>query len=447
MSRPNVLLVLADQWRGQDQGWIGNTQVSTPHLDRLAKCGVAVSGAFASSPVCGPSRASLLTGQLPHTHGVVANDLPLSSDQPTLATALRAAGYRTGWIGKWHLDGLPRDKWVAPSRRPGIDYWAGVDCSHRHRDGHYYSAEGQRVDYSGYEPEVQTELAIDFLDACAEPFFLTVSYGPPHDPYDTVPERYREAYDAATIGVWENAVDSPEQQETQCLYWSAISAIDEQLGRLVTALDQRELLQNTVIIVTSDHGDMLGSHGLYAKQTPYAESIRIPLVISWPVGLHPAEPRGVFGLVDLAPTLLTLLRLPSMGTYGRDLSGGLRAGGVLRDHLLLGNWVSFDNGFDQGIPEWRGYCSDSETFARRVDGTPWLLFDDREDPWQQHNLVDEPDQENSLRVANQRLDDLLEDAGDRAMSAVDTLSSVGMIDAWNLRERELRGDRARLIAP
>ncbi|MFD0476649.1 sulfatase-like hydrolase/transferase [Nonomuraea thailandensis] len=107
-------------------------------MDRLAAGGAAVAGGLAGSPVCGPSRASLLTGRLPHQHGVVANDLPLSPELDTLATALSAAGYRTGWIGKWHLAGLPRDKWVPPAARPGIGYYAGVDCSHQHVDGHYY---------------------------------------------------------------------------------------------------------------------------------------------------------------------------------------------------------------------------------------------------------------------------------------------------------------------
>lgn len=447
MTLPNVLMIMADQWRGQDQGWSGNQQVRTPHLDRLAQSGVAIRGACTSSPVCGPSRASLLTGMLPHRHGVVANDLPLSSDHPTLATALRAAGYRTGWIGKWHLDGLPRDKWVGPDGRPGIDYWAGVDCSHIHRDGHYYigSREPTRIDFTGYEPEVQTGLAVDFLDAGPQPLFLTVAYGPPHDPYGSVPQNYRERYDPDRVQVRPNATDTAQQRETQRLYWSAISAIDDQLGRLLDALDERGLRDDTIVIVTSDHGDMLGSHGRYAKQMPYAESVSVPLVINWPHGLQPSEPTGIFGLVDLAPTVLGLLERAPIGSDGADLSGAVRVGGSFRDHLLIGNWVSFDNGFDQGVPEWRGYVSGAETYARRVDGEPWLLFDQLADPWQQRNLIDDPDHRDRIQRADDRLDALLAAADDIPRSADQLLTSLGLTELWNARERALRGDRARVI--
>ncbi|GAB3758507.1 sulfatase family protein [Microlunatus parietis] len=449
MTRPNVVLVLADQWRGQDQGWLdddrGKTSaVRTPHLDRLAETGAAVAGARSNAPICGPSRASLVTGSLPHRHGVVANDLPLPTELPTLGTALAAAGYRTGWIGKWHLAGLPRDKWVPPAARPGIEHWVGVDCSHDHVDGHYYTGPDTKIDFSGYEPKVHTDLALEFLSRQgSEPFFLMVSYNPPHDPYDSVPERLR-CYDPAAATVPPNTADTAEQRDTLSLYWSAITAVDAELGRIVAELDRLGLRKNTIIVVSSDHGDLLGAHGLRAKQSPYAEAVRVPLVINGP-GIPASRPDGLFGLTDLAPTLLGLAGLPPVGADGQDLSDRLRAGARLRDEVIIGNWVSCDNGFDQGIGEWRGLITEDVTYARTVDGRPWLLYDDRNDPWQQDNLVEAPDAAARVATADAELAALLAAAEDQFLPADRLLEHVGMVEAWNAREAALRGDRARLL--
>lgn len=448
-GRPNVLVVLADQWRGTDQGWRGNHEVLTPHLDRLAVSGVAVPGAYANAPVCCPSRASLLTGQLPHRHRVVANDLPLPDGIPTIADALSDCGYRTGWIGKWHLDGLPRDKFVPPERRRGFAYWAGTNCTHDYFDGHYYTgADPTPVPFQGYEPEVQTELALRFLaEPDDRPFFLFMSYNPPHDPYEDVPARYLDRVDLGELSVRANAVDDPGQRTLLQQYYAGIAAIDDQVGRLTAALEELGQLSNTLVVVTSDHGDMLGSHGRWAKQVPHEESISVPLVLSWPDRLAPREIRdGVIGLVDLAPTLLGLVDAPALpGTYGRDLSDAIAGDGPLRDAVLLLNAVSCDAGHQQGVKEWRGVRTGALTYAREVDvGRPWLLFDNLHDPWQRRNLVGDDD---SVLRMDRLLDRMLAEAGDPALPAESMLRAVDMVEAWNARELELHGDQARLVAP
>lgn len=450
MSRmPNIVLVLADQWRGQDQGWAETSRVLTPHLDQLAATGVAVRGACSNAPVCGPSRATLLTGRLPGDHGVVANDLPLRPGTPTLAGVLRDRGYRTGWIGNWHLDGMPREHWVPPVGRAGFEYWASRHCSHEHIDGHYYTgdAESRRVDFTGYEPVIQTDLAIDFILASAQPYFLTVSIGPPHDPYETVPQRFRDRYQADAVDLRGNVADDPVQRETQRLYWAAISAVDEQIGRLVQALRDAEHIDDTLIIVTSDHGDMLGSHGRRAKQVPFAESVSVPLVLSWPSVLPAGlQPDGLFGLVDLAPTVLALVGAVELGeVYGQDRSAALRGEGMLPEDVLIGNWVSHDNGLDQGVPEWRGLRSTTQTYARSADGAPWLLFDDLGDPWQLDNLAGDPVARDRLRAADARLDQLLSSAHDRFLPALALITELGLAAQWDERERVQRGPRARLV--
>ncbi len=445
--QPNVLLVLADQWRGCDQGWNGNVEVLTPHLDALAGAGVAVPHAYANTPVCGPSRASLLTGELPRTHHVVANDLPLRRGLPTMASILAEAGYHTGWIGKWHLDGLPRDKWVPPERRAGFDYWAANNCSHAYFDAHYYEGgTDQPVSFQGYEPDIQTRLAIDFVDAGSQPWFLVVSYGPPHDPYEDVPEEYLSRYDPGRLTPRHNAPRTSEQRALQRQYYSGISAVDDQIGRLRGHLDALGCLDDTVLVVTSDHGDMLGSHGRRAKQVPYEEAVNVPLVVTWPRALTPRTGvPGLLGLVDLPPSLLGLVGVePPAEWYGRDLSRAWCDGVAARDAVLLGNAVSFDEGARQGVRPWRGFRDAVRTYARHVDGHPWLLFDNEQDPFQEANLV-AVGSPRAVKDADELLTELLRDAGDEPVDGPVILRQLGLVAEWNARELELNGLSPRLL--
>ena len=448
-TRPNILLVIADQWRGMDQGWLGNSEVHTPNLDRLAATGVAVPRAYANTPVCGPSRGSLLTGQLPPEHHVVANDLALRPGLPTIGEALAARGYRTGWIGKWHLDGPPRDRWIPPDRRRGFDYWASTNCTHEYLDGHYFTGDSPvPVPFTGYEPVVQTDLALGFIRAGDDrPYFLTVSYGPPHDPYEDVPERYLDRYDGNGLTPRGNAPDDADHRALLRRYYAGITAVDEQLGRLLDALREDGSAEHTLVVVTSDHGDMLGGHGRHAKQVPFEEAVSVPLVLAWPSVLPPGtSPEGLIGLVDLPATVLGLVGAdPLPATYGRDFSGAVRGQGGLRDAVLLSNLVSFDNGYRQGVPEWHGFRDDRFTYARRAGGRPWLLYDNVVDPWQQTNLVGEPGHEDDVRRAEERLDALLREARDPGLHGLDLVRRLGLADTWNARERELHGDSGRLL--
>jgi arylsulfatase A-like enzyme len=199
--RPSVLLILPDQWRGQDLGCMGNPDVRTPNLDLLASQGVLFRNSFANTPVCCPARANLLTGKYAHENGMVANDLRLRESETTLAEILAARGYRTGFIGKWHLDGGKRLPGFVPPgpRRQGFAYWAANECDHRHFRPTYFRDDDRPICEERFEPEVWTDRAVEFLKQAGEaPFFLVVSMGPPHDPYGA-PDRFMKLFDPAKL--------------------------------------------------------------------------------------------------------------------------------------------------------------------------------------------------------------------------------------------------------
>lgn len=183
--RPSVLLILPDQWRGQALGGMGDPDVRTPNLDRLASQGVLFRNTFANTPVCCPARAIILTGTYAHRNGMVANDLRLRDSETTLAEVFAAHGYRTGFIGKWHLDGGPRLPGFVPPgpRRQGFAFWAANECDHRHFRPTYFRDTDRPLTEGRFEPEVWTDRAIEFLKQAGDrPFFLVVATGPLHDP-------------------------------------------------------------------------------------------------------------------------------------------------------------------------------------------------------------------------------------------------------------------------
>src|SRR3954453_7524396 len=167
VHRPSILLILPDQMRGQALGCMGNPDVRTPNLDRLVAQGLLFHNTFANTPVCCPARANFLTGKYAHRNGMVANDLRLRETEVTIAEILARAGYRTGFIGKWHLDGGPREPGFVPPgpRRQGFEFWAANECSHTHFKNHYFRDTAVPIPIRTFEPEGWTDIALQFLDA------------------------------------------------------------------------------------------------------------------------------------------------------------------------------------------------------------------------------------------------------------------------------------------
>ena len=265
--------------------------------------------AVSSIPVCTPWRAALLTGQYPLTNGVFLNDVRLPTDRPTLGTILRDAGYDTAYIGKWHLDGDRRGAFTPPGpRRQGFEFWAAANCTHDYLRSFYYRDTPERLWWDGYDAVAQTDMAVDYIASrpADRPFALVLSWGPPHNPYRDVPREYLDRYPVPDVEVPANCPDPV--REDLAGYCAHVTALDEQLARIVAAIDAAGLRDDTILVYTSDHGDMLGSQGMTRKQHPWDESIRVPFLLRCPDqaghGRHLSFPDSAWP--DILPTLLGL---------------------------------------------------------------------------------------------------------------------------------------------
>ncbi|MGH9720112.1 MAG: sulfatase family protein [Bryobacteraceae bacterium] len=394
--RPNILLVLADQLRAQSVGCYGNQEISTPHLDKLASEGVLFRNTVANTPVCCPARAVMLTGKYAHRNGMVANDLRLRESEVTIAEVLAREGYRTGFIGKWHLDGGPRLPGFVPPgpRRQGFEFWAANECSHQHFNTHYFRDNAEPIPMKKFEAEGWTDIAIDFLEQSKQdgrPFFLSVAMGPPHDPYGA-PEQYMKMYDPAKLTMrpnWKKAAPNVPGPAQIAAYYAATTAVDDQIGRLSRTLSELGMAEDTIVLFSSDHGDMLGSHGLRLKRKPWEESIRIPGILRYPRRLKARQGTdALFSHVDFAPTLLSLCGIkPPPGTQGSDLTpvalGASRGGPDSAFLQIFGPYEG--DGTEDG---WRGVRTAQYIYAR-FRGRAWVLYDLENDPYQAKNLVGE----------------------------------------------------------
>jgi arylsulfatase A-like enzyme len=395
--QPNVVFVLADQWRAEATGYAGDPNVKTPNLDRLAGQSVNFVNAVSGCPVCSPCRASLLTGQRPWTHGVFLNDVHLADDAVTLAKVMAAAGYETAYIGKWHLNGRGRSSYIPVENRQGFQYWKALECTHEYNRSAYFADGPERLMWPGYDGAAQAKDAIAYVKehaAKGKPFLLFLAWAPPHNPYQTAPAEYRAMYDAAEIQLRVNVpeANAAKAREELAGYYAHCSALDHWLGELWGALAEAGIDQDTILIFSADHGDMLGSHGMERKQKPYDESICVPMLWHWPARLG-REGKKVEAPMDSEDVMPTILGLCGVGipktVEGLDYSAYMRGGvnpnpqnaALIHCVAPFGEWTR-----KAGGKEYRGLRTDRYTYVRDLKG-PWLLFDDQADPYQQRNLV------------------------------------------------------------
>lgn len=399
-GRPNILFIIADQWRAQAFGFAGDPNVRTPHFDAFERECINFTQAVSGQPVCTPARASLLTGQRPLTHGLFINDVPLKPEAVTIAKVLSADGYATGCIGKWHVDGQGRSNFIPADRRQGFDYWKVLECTHAYNNSPYYAAGPEKLKWEGYDAIAQTRDAQRYIEAQAQagrPFLLWLAWGPPHNPYETAPAKYRALYDPARLQLRPNVPREVEAATRRDLagYYAHCTALDDCFGELLATLKTKGLADNTIVVFTADHGDMLGSHALIRKQKPYEESARVPMLFRLPpaLGLKPRRVDGTINTEDVMPTLLHLAgaAVPK-GVEGFDFTGYLRGGADPSGGAAVVQCPSPFGEFTRAVggKEYRAVRTARYTYVRDLQG-PWLLFDNERDPYQLKNLVNQAD--------------------------------------------------------
>ena len=205
--KPNIIFIFADQMRAHALGCYGNTNLPTPQFDAMAASGMVMENAISTWPVCSPQRAMLLTGLHPMKNGVVSNDVGIKDGIPSIATACKNQGYDTGYIGKWHIE-WHREAFIPKERRLDFDYWAVNNCTHKYTDHYYCTDTPEKIHFKGYDADIQTDLAIDYIKTQQDkPFCLVLSWGPPHGPYNDVPQKYKDRIDPEKISLRNNVAE------------------------------------------------------------------------------------------------------------------------------------------------------------------------------------------------------------------------------------------------
>jgi arylsulfatase A-like enzyme len=434
--KPNVLLILADQWRAQAFGFAGDPNVKTPHVDALAKESVRFTNAVSNVPVCTPMRASFLTGQRALTHGLFLNDVPLNPDANTLGKIFTGAGYDTGYIGKWHVDGHGRSEFIPRERRQGFEYWKVLECTHDYQNSFYYADGPQKLKWEGYDAIAQTKDAAKYVRDHAKedkPFVLVLAWGPPHDPYLTAPQQFRDLYDAAKLELRPNVPPAIAAEVRKRLsgYYAHCTALDQCVGELWQACRDAGVEENTVVVFTADHGDLVGSHAAYNKQQPYDESVRVPMLMHWPakLGRTARALQVAIGSADLLPTLLGLCNIPIPDTVqGLNFAPHMDGGPDPSDGASL---ISCPAPFGQwnrliGGREYRAVRTARYTYARDLTG-PWLLFYNQADPYQVDNLVNKPQQAAVQAELEATLQRKLKESGDEFLPAQRYIEKWGYV--------------------
>jgi arylsulfatase A-like enzyme len=393
-AKPNILFILADQWRASAFGYAGDPNVKTPQIDKLAAQSIRFANAVSVCPVCTPYRAALMTGRFPTSTGMFLNDLYLPDAELCLGEIFQGAGYATAYIGKWHLDGHGRNAFIPPGRRQGFDYWKVAECDHNYNRSHYYTGSSpERKYWDGYDSFAQTADAQQYLRghaAAAKPFLLCLAFGTPHFPHGSAPAEYKALYPPAQLKLAPNVAADQAAAARRELegYYGHCTALDKCVGDLLATLQQTGLDRRTIVVFTSDHGDMMGAHAIkpIQKQWPYDEAAHVPFLLR-----HPRAPARVvttpINATDILPTLLGLAGVPvPKMVEGEDLSAVVTGTGDGPDRAALLMCVS---PFIPDLVEFRGIRTSRHTYVRNLAG-PWLLFDDQADPFQMHNLVAEP---------------------------------------------------------
>jgi arylsulfatase A-like enzyme len=461
-DKPNILIIYPDQLRADTIGCAGNPVIKTPNIDRLAGEGMQFNNAYVSFPICCPFRASLLTGKYAQSHGMIQNHFPLRGDQDFLAQMLKDAGYQTGYIGKWHLEGGPKPGFVPKDRRFGFDHFVGFNRGHEYQKSIYFSDDGQPHFSKRYEPDYQTDQLLEFIDSAAhsdddKPFFGYVSWGPPHFPMN-MPEYLRTLYSPDEV-VLPPGVPNPELQiavqqrrleeycggnpktrhkshtakdtkppgepETEAEirqfiaeYYGMIHNIDHNLGRVLNKLDALGIAENTLVVFLSDHGDMMGQQGHFCgvKAQAYRGAMQVPLIVRYPNRF--AAGQKVDHLVDVAvdtmPTLLSLCGIDApaenQGVSYLPLLDGVDA--PVRDAVMYQLFAQNDGNVQEFTPyAERGIRTRDWLYVRHKD-KPVVLHNLQNDYHEMNNLVQDAQYQSQIQAFDKQIQAHMDATGD-----------------------------------
>ncbi|MEC0267841.1 sulfatase [Paenibacillus anseongense] len=440
--KPNIIYIFADQWRKQAAGFVGEDPVITPNIDRFAQESLVFNHALSCTPLCSPHRAALMTGRYPQSTGVYTNckngaDIMLSADEVCVGDVLKAAGYQTGYIGKWHLD-LPEqnrcpepesgarewDAYTPPGpKRHGFDFWYSYGAYDHHLKPHYWKDTPEMIQVDQWSLEHETDVALDFIRVKGKetekddrPFALFVSWNPPHSPFELVPDRYKEIYRGRELSLRPNVssdhlaahTGEPFESGDEALnrytrdYFAAVSGMDEQFGRIWREVEKLGMAENTLIVLSSDHGELMGSHGLMAKHSWHEESIAIPCLMSWRGRIEQGSTNLLFNSVDIMPTLLGLAGIPvPAAVEGMDLSGDIL--GTKQTDISSAFLSAFPgrkdamelfaaSGLDNRRYGWRGIRTSLYTYVVHRGYVPGVevqrfFYDHEKDPYQLNPVV------------------------------------------------------------
>ncbi|MEI6945588.1 sulfatase [Paraflavisolibacter sp. H34] len=429
-KHPNIVLILTDQWRAQALGFLGQEKVQTPHIDSFVRGGLALTQMVSNYPVCSPARAMLMTGNYPVKTKVYANvnshsapfGVELQQNMVCWSDVLKKKGYSNGYIGKWHLDAphkpyvacanntekLAWNEWTPAEKRHGFDYWYAYGTYDYHNRPMYWDTRAPRDSFhfvDQWGPEHEADKALEFLAnrhnerKAGAPFSLVVSINPPHSPYHMVPEKYVALYQNIPV---DSLLDHPnippagtpageEYRKNIKYYYACISGVDEQIGRIIRGLKEHGQLDNTIVLITADHGNCLGKHDELSKNNIYEESLRIPLIVYWKGKIQAGIDQTFLGNIpDIYPTLLELAGHKK--DIPRDIEGKSyaryfldRSGPVPAEQFIMGAILSSDPKVNSGF---RGIRNTHYKLAYRKNGKKMerYLFDLRNDPFELNNL-------------------------------------------------------------
>lgn len=414
-ERPlNLLILYTDEHHPKTLGCYGGQIVQTPHIDWLAEQGARCTSFYGTTPVCSPSRSSFVSGRFPQNTDVVTNDIPMRDDVVTFAEALKRKGYATGYAGKWHLEGPGKPQW-APPRKFGFE-----DNRFMFNRGHWkkfadtpdgpavgatdakgkptYAVDG--ADDKSFSTDWLADKAIDFIDTHKDkPFCYMVSFPDPHGPnsvrapYDTmykdvaVPIPSTLNKPASSYMKWapkEQGVSAASLRKIMPEYYGMVKCVDDNVGRILDTLRRDGLIDHTIVVFTSDHGDLCGEHCRLNKGVPYEGSARVAFLMYAPGVVKPGTViNQALSSCDFMPTTLTLMghadALTGLQIDGRDASG-----------LFTGKTPA---------DQW-----DDVTFMRGTSGTTWLcvltdryklVYDLKDKPWLA-DMEKDPDELNNV---------------------------------------------------